>query len=63
MSQSTQKACRTTAVFPLTLNENWEAFALKEGVSKNDVLITALREYLKQHGLDPSRHPKLKVTY
>jgi hypothetical protein len=55
--------CRTTAVFPLALNENWEAFALKAGVPKNEVLITALKEYLTSQGLQPDRRPRLEVSY
>jgi hypothetical protein len=55
--------CRTTAVFPLALNENWEAFALKTGVAKNEVLITALKQYLTRQGLQPDRRPRLEVTY
>jgi len=55
--------CRTTAVFPLALNENWEAFALKTGVPKNEVLITALKQYLTHQGLQPDRRPRLEVTY
>lgn len=55
--------CRTTAVFPLALNENWEAFALKTGVAKNEVLITALKLYLEGQGLQPDRRPRLEVSY
>jgi hypothetical protein len=55
--------CRTTAVFPLALNENWEAFALKSGVPKNEVLIAALRQYLINEGLQPDRRPRLEVSY
>jgi|GEM_PF-6040372 len=54
---------RTTAVFPSALNANWEAFALKAGRAKNDVLIEALTKYLKQAGMQPDKYPSLKVSY
>lgn len=56
-------SCRTTVVFPLPLNENWEAFSLKMGRPKNEILIVALKEYLARHGLQPDRRPRLEVSY
>jgi hypothetical protein len=55
--------CRTTVALPLALNENWEAFALKSGVPKNEVLVVALKQYLTSQGLQPDLRPRLEVSY
>jgi hypothetical protein len=54
---------RTTAVVPDTLNQNWEIYALQEGVSKNEVLIEALKEYLIARGYDVERIPKIELSW
>lgn len=54
---------RTTAVFPIALNENWEAYALTKGVAKNEVLVIALTKFLEDAGFQPSKRPKLQVSY
>lgn len=55
--------CRTTAVFPIVLNQNWELYALKKRLQKNEVLIRALKFYLEAEGFEPDKIPKFEVTY
>jgi hypothetical protein len=60
---SGSKVARTTAVVPEPLNQNWEAYSLTRGVSKNEVLVTALSAFLASEGMEPDKKPKLKVSY
>lgn len=50
-------------MFPPVLNLNWEAYALKEGIQKNEVLVRALRAYLQAEGYQPDRVPTFAVSY
>jgi hypothetical protein len=55
---------RTTAILPTALNENWEAYALREGLAKNQVLVQALSEFLREKGLQPDRRPRtIEIIY
>lgn len=55
---------RTTIVIPLTLDQNLEAIRLKKGgISKNDLIKTALATLVESEGLKPDRHPVVQISY
>lgn len=54
---------RVTLVIPYELDRNVEAFSLKEGRLKTDVVTAALREYLRANGLQPEKSPKVSLSY
>ena len=46
------------------MDANLEIAALKQGLGKNDMIVAALREYLKSLGLQPDKQPHIsKVEY
>ena len=49
---------RTTIVLPSALDQNLEIFCAREGKSKNEVVITALRTLLQKEGFQPLKQPK-----
>ncbi|HEX8139019.1 MAG TPA: hypothetical protein VF544_15735 [Pyrinomonadaceae bacterium] len=54
---------RTTIVLPIALDENLAIYAMQERLTKNEIIKTAMSEYLKNKGLQPDRRPKLEVSY
>jgi hypothetical protein len=54
---------RTTVVLPSALDRNIQALCLANGLSKNELIKTALREFLEKKGLRPDQIPKIAVSY
>ena len=55
---------RTTIVIPAALNQHLEAIRLKMGgISKNDVIKSALAKFVQAEGLEPEKHPKVEISY
>ena len=57
------EVARTTLVLPITLDQNLEGYALQCGKAKNELIKTAVTEYLASKGLDPARKPKFEISY
>lgn len=54
---------RVCALIPEILNKNIEVCCVKTGTTKQDFVIAALRQYLKQNAMDPDKMPKVEVSY
>jgi hypothetical protein len=54
---------RTTVLLARTLDQNLEALALRQGSSKAEIVKQALTNFLSSSGLDPSRTPRINVSY
>jgi hypothetical protein len=54
---------RTTIIIPETLDKNLAVFSLRAGTSKNEVIKTAIREFLIGKGLRPDEQPQIEVRY
>jgi hypothetical protein len=54
---------RKTIVVSETLGKNLELYSLKMGESQNDVITTALRDFLISKGMRPDESPKVEVRY
>jgi hypothetical protein len=49
---------RTTIVLPAALDQNLEIFCAREGKSKNEAVIQALKTMLEEAGLEPLKLPR-----
>ena len=54
---------RTTLVLPESLDENLEAYALRSGITKSQVIKRLLREFLIENGLQPDKKPRVQISY
>ena len=54
---------RVTLVIPDVLDRNIEAYSLREGLLKNQVVAAALEKYLREKGLQPDKPPKVSLSY
>ncbi len=54
---------RVTLVIPDVLDRNIEAYSLREGLLKNQVVTAALEKFLRDHGLQPDKPPKVSLSY
>jgi hypothetical protein len=59
----TKNLMRTTIFLTETLNENLDALALKTGEPKGLLVRKAVSDFLKTHGLQPDKRPKVTVSY
>jgi hypothetical protein len=62
-SDGTKNLTRTTIFLTETLNENLDALALKTGEPKGALVRQAVSDFLKTHGLQPDKRPKVTVSY
>ena len=58
-----KRKTRVTLVIPDVLDRNIEAYSLREGLLKNQVIAAALEKYLREKGLQPDRPPKVSLSY
>lgn len=54
---------RVTLIIPYELDRNIEAYSVKEGLLKTEVVTRALHVYLQSQGLKPDKSPKVSVSY
>jgi hypothetical protein len=58
------KAVRTTVIFPKAMDRNLEICQLKLGLSRNEAIQQALRQFIELQGLDPEKIPRaIDVSY
>lgn len=54
---------RVTMIIPYELDRNVEAYSVREGMKKTDVVAAAIREFLHKRALQPNRAPKISINY
>lgn len=54
---------RVTMIIPYELDRNVEAYSVREGMKKTDVVAAALSEFLHKRALQPNRAPKISINY
>ena len=54
-----QLACNV----PQVLDVNLEVYCLQNRVSKKEVIVKAIGEFLKEAGMDPSKQPRINFQY
>ena len=59
----TYEDIRTTVILPYAIDRNLQVLSLTTDTSRNDLIKEALREFLKNRGLNPSALPKIQVSY
>ncbi len=62
--QSPSPTWRTTLVAPRSVGDNLALLALRKGVTKNQLILLAVRRLLESEGLQPDKRPRIsKVEY
>lgn len=54
---------RTTIVLPLSVDENLEAYALRSGIAKGEIIKRVIVDFLIREGMQPDRRPKVEISY
>ena len=57
------RVVRTTLVLPTPLDQNLEIYCLRAGISKPELIKSLLSAFLEQHGLQPSKTPRVEISY
>jgi hypothetical protein len=58
-----KKKVRIGIVIPEILNKNLKLHCLRVGSSKQEAIIVAIRQLLKQNGIDPDKMAKINLSY
>ena len=54
---------RVTLVIPDVLDKNIEAYSVKAGLLKTEVVTKAITKFLRERGLQPDKPPKVSLSY
>jgi hypothetical protein len=63
VSNSASKKIRVTMIIPYDLDRNVEAYSVREGLRKTEVVAAALSEFLHKRELRPDKPPKISIYY
>ncbi len=54
---------RTTIIIPATLDQNLEVLRIQKNSTKNELIATALSNFIRDNHLEPDKTPNISVSY